>query len=146
LVVHERLFQPLSVAVDVEENRVYWSNEREGMYYSVESSDPDGGNRKTLIHGTHHQPFSIVLNDRDVYWSDWTNNAVWTMPKDGDKPPELVVKYDSINTPMGLIMPTGNATRVNDSYCAMARPRVRLNCRTTRGFVFCTHLYADVRF
>jgi len=125
VVVHERLFQPLSVAVDVEQDVLYWSDEREGMYYSIESSGTDGAARKTLIHGTHHQPFSIALDDRDIYWSDWTNNAVWTMPKDGGKPPEAIAKYDSISTPMGLITPTGNATLVNDSYCAMNRPEVR---------------------
>lgn len=129
IVVHENLFQPLGIAVDVERNLIYWSDEREGLYYSIESSNPDGGSRRTLIHGTHHQPFSIAVDDQDIYWSDWINNAVWTMPKDsfqGGVEPFLVAKYDMINTPMGLITPTGNTTMVNSTYCEMHRSKVRI--------------------
>ncbi|CAI6363942.1 unnamed protein product [Macrosiphum euphorbiae] len=126
IIVHKNLFQPLGIAVDVERNLIYWSDEHEGLYYSIESSNPDGGSRRTLIHGTHHQPFSIAVDDRDIYWSDWINNAVWTMPKDsfqGGVEPLLVAKYDLINTPMGLITPTGNTTMVNSTYCAMHRSK-----------------------
>jgi len=127
IIVHENLFQPLGIAVDVERNLIYWSDEHEGLYYSIESSDPDGSNRRTLIHGTHHQPFSIAVDEKDIYWSDWINNAVWTMPKDsfqGGVQPSLVAKYEMISTPMGLITPTGNTTMINSTYCAMHRSKV----------------------
>lgn len=128
VVVHDLLFQPLGIAIDMEQNLLYWSDEREGMYYSIESSDLNGGSRRTLIHGTHHQPFAIALDERNIYWSDWINNAVWTMPKnsfqDGVQPVQYV-KYESISTPMGLITPTGNTTLVNNTYCEMHRAKVR---------------------
>lgn len=134
MVVHEKLFMPLGIAIDVEQNRLYWSDEREGMYYSIESSDMNGDSRKTLIHGTHHQPFAIALDDQQIYWSDWTNNAVWSMPKDsflGGVRPVQVVKFDPIDTPMGLITPTGNTTLVNETYCAMNRANVRFDNLST---------------
>ncbi|VVC43190.1 Hypothetical protein CINCED_3A018444 [Cinara cedri] len=118
VLIHEQLFQPLGIAVDMENDLLYWSNEREGMYYSIEASNLDGGTRRTLIHGTHHQPFSIALDERDIYWSDWVNDVVWTMPKDsfqGGVQPTAVVKYESIKTPMGLI--TSTPAIVNDTQC-----------------------------
>lgn len=129
VVVHENLFQPLGIAVDVENNLLYWSEVREGIYYSIGSSDLDGQSRKTLIHGTHHQPFAIALDDQDIYWSDWTNNAVWKMNKtsfQGEDSPDLVAKFESINTPMGLITPFGNMTLVNDTHCEMHDTKVSL--------------------
>lgn len=121
VLIHEQLFQPLGIAVDAQNGLLYWSDEREGMYYSIDTSDLEGGSRRTLIHGTHHQPFSIALDERDIYWSDWVNDAVWTMPKDsfqGGVQPMLVVKYESIETPMGLITP--NPTLINDTKCIAA--------------------------
>ncbi|XP_050436455.1 protein cueball isoform X2 [Adelges cooleyi] len=121
IIVSDHLFQPLSIAIDVENGLLYWSDEREGIYYSIESSDQNGGNRKTLIHGTHHQPFAVVLDNLNIYWSDWINNAVWTLPKNsfqGGVEPLLVKKYESSNTPMGLLTPTGYSTYVNKTYCS----------------------------
>lgn len=130
VVVHDNLFQPLSIAIDAEQNLLYWSDRREGIYYSIESSDLNGGSRKTLIHGTHHQPFAIALDERNIYWSDWVNNAVWSMPKNsfqGGVQPDLYAKYKPINTPMGLITPAGNMTAINETYCKMDRVKVSFN-------------------
>lgn len=128
VIAHENLFQPLDVAVDVEQNRVYWSDEREGMYYSIESSDLDGNSRRTVNHGTHHQPFSIALDDRYVYWSDWVSNAVWSWPKDGSVPADgraaVIAQYEPIMSPMALIMRSGNTSLINETVCAMNRAKV----------------------
>lgn len=133
VMVHQNLFMPLGIAVDVENNVLYWSDEREGMYYSIESSDlQNNGTRYTLVHGTHHQPYAIALDDRDIYWSDWINNAVWTMPKNsfqGGVSPTLVSKFESINTPMGLFTLSGNTTLVNDTHCQMERIPVSFAAR-----------------
>jgi len=128
VIVHENLFQPLGIAVDMEQDLLYWTNEREGLYYSIESSDLNGGSRKTLIQGTHHQPFSIALDDQNLYWSDWTNNAVYMLPKssfqDGGRP-EV---YEKVSSPMGLISKSGNMTFINETYCAINRSEVSIIC------------------
>ncbi|XP_050545727.1 protein cueball [Daktulosphaira vitifoliae] len=121
VIISDHLFQPLSIAIDVEKNLLYWSDEREGIYYSIESSDENGRSRKVLIHGTHHQPFAVVLDAHNIYWSDWINNAVWSLPKDSFQEgiePKQIKKYESINTPMGLITPIENLNFVNNTYCS----------------------------
>lgn len=120
----------------MEQNLLYWGNEQQGLYYDIESSQLDGSNRTAMIHGTHHEPFAIALDDRNIYWSDWMNFAVWSLPKNsfgGGVQPKLVVKYGPLNQPMGLITPTGNATYVNETYCAMNRAKVSLPSSTTTG-------------
>lgn len=135
VIVHEKLFLPLAVAVDVEENRVYWSEEHEDIYYTIASSDLDGGSRRTVNHGTHQRPFSIALDDQYVYWSDWTGNAVWSWPKNGSTPDALsmVAKYKTIYSPMGLFTRTGNTSSVNETVCAMNRAQVCLFNITLRA-------------
>lgn len=130
ILIHKELFQPLAIAVDVEQNRLYWGDEREGIYYSIGSSDLDGNSRETLIHGTHHQPYAMVVDDQKLYWSDWINYAVWSMPKNsfqGGVEPTMVAKYQLINPPMGLILPVGNTTRVNHTHCTVRKPAVSIS-------------------
>lgn len=131
VLMHRDLYQPLAIAIDVENNRLYWSNEREGIYYSIESMDLNvkNGTKQKLISGTRHQPFAMALDEQNVYWSDWTNRAVWSLPKDSSNGVRAnrMAEYDLDHTPMALMTPSGNTTKINDTYCALHREKVRSN-------------------
>lgn len=142
VIVHENLYIPLGIAIDIEQNTLYWSDEREGIYFSIESINLNNDSRNTLIYGTHHQPFAIALDNQKIYWSDWTNSVVWSISKDsflGGENPEKVIKIQD-KTPMGLIIPPGNKTLVNETYCALNRAKVCFGNLST----FFPHTYYSV--
>lgn len=74
------LYLPLGVAVDQAERKLYWSQELEGIYFSIERSDLDGSNRE-VMRSMHHNPYSLTVGPDNIYWVDWTNNAVWRKDK-----------------------------------------------------------------
>jgi hypothetical protein len=128
----KELHQPLAVAIDVENNRLYWSNEEEGIYYSIKSMDLNvkNGTKQKLISGTRHRPFAMAVDEQNVYWSDWINRAVWSLPKNSLKDGVVntrLAEYDMDHTPMALMTPSGNTTKVNNTYCALHREKVRSN-------------------
>ncbi|XP_025405265.1 protein cueball [Sipha flava] len=124
----KELHQPLAVAIDVENNRLYWSNEEEGIYYSIKSMDLNvkNGTKQKLISGTRHRPFAMAVDEQNVYWSDWINRAVWSLPKNSLKDGVVntrLAEYDMDHTPMALMTPSGNTTKVNNTYCALHREK-----------------------
>lgn len=128
VLINGSLSQPIGIAIDLDNDLLYWTNERGTMFYSIESSNLDGTSRRTLIHGTHHQPFSIAVGDKEVYWSDWINKIVWALPKDsfqGGVEPKEVYKYKYLAVPNGLITPT--PTHINDTQCIEAKRDVSVN-------------------
>lgn len=110
MLVRRGLTCPTGVAVDAESNTLYWTDQRDRVNYSIGSMDlRDNGTRHAVVRGTRHQPYAVALDDRHVYWSDWTSNAVWTVPKNStrrDVSPTLVTRFGAI-MPMGLFVPSG---------------------------------------
>lgn len=71
----------MGIAVDESEGKLYWSDEKSGIYYDIKRADLDGNNIETIIHGTNHVPIYLTLHLRDIYWSDLVHNAVWKISK-----------------------------------------------------------------
>jgi sugar lactone lactonase YvrE len=88
IIVSEDLFQPVGIAVDELEDKLYWSDEKSGIYYDIKRADLDGSNIETITLGTHHVPVYLTLDMHNIYWSDSLHNAVWKIPK---KPAEGVL-------------------------------------------------------
>jgi sugar lactone lactonase YvrE len=92
VIVNEDLFQPMGIAVDELEDKLYWSDEKSGIYYDIKRADLDGSNVETIIHSTHHVPAYLTLDMHNVYWSDTVQNAVWKIPKkptEGARPTKI---------------------------------------------------------
>lgn len=74
---------PVSLTVDEQTRTLYWVDDREGIHYSVESSDLDGTDRsrRKLLTDTFHQPNKLTVSKDSLYWVDWGYHSVWKFPK-----------------------------------------------------------------
>lgn len=82
VLVSKDLFQPMGIAVDELEGKMYWSDEKSGIYYDIKRANLDGSNVETIILGTNHVPAYLTLHLHDIYWSDLVHNTVWKIPKE----------------------------------------------------------------
>ncbi|KAL0120303.1 hypothetical protein PUN28_008155 [Cardiocondyla obscurior] len=108
IVVKENLYEPLAVAVDHAERKLYWIDDVEGITFKIERSNLDGSQRELLVHSKHQQPVYLAVDNESIYWSDWVYSAVWTMPKNvkaGDYPTKFKSYYDSRRNadPAGIV-------------------------------------------
>ncbi|XP_059053896.1 protein cueball [Achroia grisella] len=103
-IIDKDIYMPVSIAVDQRTKQLYWADDREGIHYSIESSDLDGNNPKTLYMGTYHQPNALTVSKDAVYWVDWGYKSVWKLPKDSPKtldPVELIGFSNEV--PFGIV-------------------------------------------
>lgn len=75
------LYEPLAIAIDHAEQKLYWIDDVEGIYFKIERSNLDGSERELLVHNKHQQPVYLAVDNELIYWSDWAYRAIWTMPK-----------------------------------------------------------------
>ncbi|XP_011881715.1 PREDICTED: protein cueball [Vollenhovia emeryi] len=97
IVIKENLYEPLAVAIDHTERKLYWIDDDEGIHFKIERSNLDGSQRELLVHNKHQQPVYLAVDNESIYWSDWVHSAVWTMPKNakaGDYPTKFKSYYD----------------------------------------------------
>lgn len=81
---------PVNIVIDQKTKRLYWADDTEGIHYTIESSDLDGGDRKKVVAGIYHPPKSLAVSENSLYWVDWSDKAVWRIDKDAspDMEPE----------------------------------------------------------
>jgi len=97
-VIKENLYEPVAVAIDHAERKLYWIDDVEGIHFKIERGNLDGSQRELLVHNKHQQPVYLAVDNESIYWSDWVHSAVWTMPKNakaGDYPTKFISYYDS---------------------------------------------------
>ncbi|CAH2039424.1 unnamed protein product, partial [Iphiclides podalirius] len=94
VIVSTDIYMLVSLTIDQNTKRLYWADDKEGIHYSIESSDLDGGNRRKLLAGTNHMPNAITVSSDSVYWVDLGYRSVWRLPKD---PPAGAEPVDIIN-------------------------------------------------
>lgn len=101
------LYEPLAVAIDHAERKLYWIDDVEGIHFKIERSNLDGSEREVLVNNRHQQPAYLAVDSESIYWSDWVHNAIWTMPKNikaGDYPTKFKsfdLKYNA--DPIGIV-------------------------------------------
>lgn len=108
IVVGENLYEPVAVAIDHAQQKLYWIDDVEGIHYKIERSNLDGSERELLVHSKHQQPAYLAVDNESMYWSDWVYSAVWTMPKKavvGNYPTKFISYYDSRRdaNPAGIV-------------------------------------------
>ncbi|OWR44498.1 protein cueball isoform X1 [Danaus plexippus] len=103
VIVSTDIHMPVSIAVDQRTKRLYWADDKEGIHYSIESSDLDGKDRSTIYAGTYHQPNTLTVSKNDVYWVDWGYKSVWRISKNAtNTEPEELIKF-STEVPFGIV-------------------------------------------
>ncbi|XP_071451777.1 protein cueball-like [Hetaerina americana] len=112
VIVRDGLFMPNGIAVDPSgRGRIYWTDDSEGDAYKIESADTDGGNRRTELRGFYQSPMDLAFSPPTpeapkgaLYWSDWANDAVWTLDLDAtDRTPRRLPTLNG-HLPMGLVV------------------------------------------
>ncbi|XP_029174377.1 protein cueball isoform X2 [Nylanderia fulva] len=108
IVVKENLYEPLAVAIDHAQQKLYWIDDVEGIHFKIERSNLDGSERELLVLNKHQQPIYLAVDNESVYWSDWVHRAVWSMPKNvkvGDYPTKFKSYYESKKdaNPAGIV-------------------------------------------
>lgn len=99
------IYKPVSIAIDQKTKKIYWADDKEGIHFSIESSDLDGKNRQTLLKGIDHHPNAITVSKDSIYWVDlgYTSVVVWKLAKDTpDAQPTEFLKF-SEDRPFGIV-------------------------------------------
>lgn len=87
---------PVSIAIDQRTRKLYWADDKEGIPFSIESSDLNGKNRKVLLSDIQQKPNSLTVSKDKIIWVDWGYKKVWSLSKDKPElgPQEVLpVKY-----------------------------------------------------
>lgn len=101
-VVSTDIYMPVSIAIDQRTRKLYWADDKEGIHYSIESSDLDGKNRVTLLADINHQPNALAVTKDDIYWIDWAYKTVWKLPKTAEKNKDPTELFKFVATPFGI--------------------------------------------
>lgn len=102
VIIDSDIFKPVSLAIDQRTQTLYWADDKQGIYYSIESSDLDGKNRKTILHDTEHNPEALTVSLDSIYWTDAAYKSIWKIPKHSEYPtPKKVAEYS--DAPMGIV-------------------------------------------
>lgn len=81
IVVNERLGYPSGLVIDYEGgHRLYWCDSK---LNTIESSNVDGSNRVTVIHGELHHPKSIDIFEDQLYWITRDTGEIFKQDKFG---------------------------------------------------------------
>lgn len=111
-IINENLYDPLAIAIDHVNEKLYWIDDIEGIRIKIERSNLDGSEREYLIQPKRHQPVHLALDNDSIYWNDITERAIWRMPKDG-KNESSMIKFRSYHESHPGIAPSGILTRDN---------------------------------
>jgi len=132
-VIKENLYEPVAVAVDHAEQKIYWIDDVEGINFKIERSNLDSSNRELLVHSRHQQPVYLAVDSESIYWSDWVYSAIWAMPKN-TKPGNIPIEFKSYYGSKRDADPAGIVTRDNvgniDCLAIQSRMGKRANLST----------------
>jgi len=97
--VSSNLTRPRAVSVDIPDRKLYWTDSSRGVFW-ISRSNLDGTDREMVCKAKDHDPFSIVVTEEFIYWSDWTSHALWRTSK-RDCHFQLIQKF-KISKPHGV--------------------------------------------
>uniref|UniRef100_A0A8C4QIE6 Low-density lipoprotein receptor-related protein 2 n=1 Tax=Eptatretus burgeri TaxID=7764 RepID=A0A8C4QIE6_EPTBU len=81
ILVNHLLGSPTGLAIDYfNDARVYWCDSKEN---AIESVQPDGTDRRNLLRGDLHSPFSLDVFEGTIYWTTEESGEIWHQDKFG---------------------------------------------------------------
>lgn len=88
IIVQKGLFMPHGLGLDVNQQMIYWANNLRHGTFQIERSKVDGSERQLLYEGKGHEMrgqfiFGLTVGERHIYWTDWDQKALWSLPKEG---------------------------------------------------------------
>ncbi|KAH8302054.1 hypothetical protein KR044_002267, partial [Drosophila immigrans] len=79
--IKEDIDMPRGIAVDQLTDRLYWIDDKNGIFFAVESSKLDGTDRQLVVQDKHQEPLQLAITNDAIYWTDRADKAVWSYPK-----------------------------------------------------------------
>lgn len=105
VIIKDNLFMPLGITVDQFAKRIYWVDDLNGIHYAVGSAELDG-TRRNVIRSTYGEPFNLAADKENVYFTDKTENAIYSVPKNASEY-EKPMKLKILSTvPKGIVSNT----------------------------------------
>ncbi|XP_034480413.1 protein cueball [Drosophila innubila] len=80
-IVKDDIDMPRGIVVDQLTDRLFWIDDKNGIFFAVESSRLDGSDRQLVVKDKHQEPIQLAINDNDIYWTDKSDKAVYSYPK-----------------------------------------------------------------
>ncbi|XP_021709286.1 low-density lipoprotein receptor-related protein 6 [Aedes aegypti] len=72
VLVHDRIFWPNGLAVDLENELIYWVD---GNLHFLDVMNLDGSNRRTLVNNLDY-PYSLTFAPNYLFWTDWQDGTL----------------------------------------------------------------------
>lgn len=101
VLIEADLKNPVGIAIDFINKRLYWADMGEGIYFKIESSSLEGKERDIIVEETHQKPFGLAVDEESIYWTDVNNNALWKIRKQFAERPSRVKGFKE--RPLGII-------------------------------------------
>ncbi|XP_075979061.1 low-density lipoprotein receptor repeat domain-containing protein cueball isoform X2 [Anticarsia gemmatalis] len=93
-IVETNMYIPVSIAIDQQTNKIYWTDDKQGMHYSIDMANLDGQNSTSLIHGSDKQePIALTVSNDSIYWMDKYHDVIWRLSKKNKAAPEEYIKF-----------------------------------------------------
>lgn len=96
------LSAPYGITIDYVEQKIYWVD---AALDKIEYSNMDGSGRVTLMilppGGNLGVPYSLTLEGDFLYWTEWVNNAIYSVHKTEGGNVSLVLGGLPVN-PLGI--------------------------------------------
>ena len=118
-IVNTGLIWPNAITIDRSAQILYWAD---ASLDKIESSNVDGTNRRTIIKDGIIHPFSIIFFNGTLYWSDWTEDTIFSSKLIGSRSLGLSSLLQKLSTePMAVqVISTQiqvNGKNIHHNYC-----------------------------
>ncbi|XP_078613211.1 low-density lipoprotein receptor-related protein 2-like isoform X2 [Branchiostoma floridae x Branchiostoma japonicum] len=129
VIIDSDLGEPTGIAIDFNERRLYWCD---SSMYSIQSSDLDGTNRRTVVTQSDTSFHGLSLHSHDLFWTSTSNSYVGANSKSQSDQTTSRVVAGGFTSLRGIVMyspdlvtDVSNACSVSNGGCqdiCLARP------------------------
>ncbi|XP_017862200.1 PREDICTED: protein cueball [Drosophila arizonae] len=85
VIIKEDIDMPRGIVIDQQSDRIYWIDDKVGIFFAIESARLDGSDRQLVLEDKHQSPIQLAITDETIYWTDKADKAVWSYPKPANK-------------------------------------------------------------
>uniref|UniRef100_A0A3Q2DFF2 Low density lipoprotein receptor-related protein 2b n=1 Tax=Cyprinodon variegatus TaxID=28743 RepID=A0A3Q2DFF2_CYPVA len=110
-IINDSLTTPNGLSIDYEERMLYWADASD----KIERATLTGQNRQVILQGVKY-PFSMTVFKQDIFWTDWTDRAVFRAGKD-DGSGVTVLAQDMQYRPNDIHVYSGSKQEECSSFC-----------------------------
>ncbi|XP_015230707.1 PREDICTED: low-density lipoprotein receptor-related protein 2-like [Cyprinodon variegatus] len=111
-IINDSLTTPNGLSIDYEERMLYWAD---ASLDKIERATLTGQNRQVILQGVKY-PFSMTVFKQDIFWTDWTDRAVFRAGKD-DGSGVTVLAQDMQYRPNDIHVYSGSKQEECSSFC-----------------------------